>query len=70
MTIESWAEEFMPITVLPEGADDRFCLEHGLKKWTGALPENCAKHNVRYGNHQIVDSSGEFDKIIEFLNKK
>lgn len=66
MSIETWAEEFMPITVLPEGADDRFCLEHGLKKWSGALPENCAKHNVKYKHHRIIDSSGESYKFIEF----
>lgn len=74
MSVETWAEEFMPIDTLPDGADDRFCLEHALKKWGGALLENCEKHGVRYFRHKIAVADGysiEFDDryYLSFVSK-
>ena len=44
MSIETWLEEFMPVPAdkCPAGEE----AAHGIKKWTGCLPENLAKHEI------------------------
>lgn len=49
MSIESWKEEFYPISahkVLPFDA-----LEHSLRKWEGFRDENLAKHGLDVSRH-------------------
>ena len=59
MSIVSWREEFYPIKVYGLFYDkiptDVECLDHALKKWTGALPENLKKHNVTYHHFRIEE---------------
>lgn len=57
MSIDTWLEEFYPIPApeLPSwiepitswGAQFE-ALNHCIQKWTGFLPENLKKHNVKY----------------------
>lgn len=59
MSIESWMEEFYPITAediadRPDATDEELIL-HSLNKWKGALPENTEKHGVVYKDHLIDD---------------
>lgn len=68
MSVESWMAEFYPVA-----ADDvvamRDALTHSLTKWTGALPQNCAKHGVTYFNHCIFvqDVYGGRDRTQPFV---
>lgn len=62
MSLESWLDEFYPIhnqqNVLPASQiSDELLLKEALLKWTGALPENTAKHGVSYYQHDIVAPS-------------
>ena len=55
MSANSWCEEFYPIEA--DKACSRIdyeCVEHALKKWTGALPENLEKHEVKYQDFKII----------------
>lgn len=55
MSLESWKSEFYPITAESlEDYSDRGMIEHAIKKWEGALPENTAKHGVCYEDHAII----------------
>lgn len=67
MSLESWIEEFYPIEPLYiESDDDIVLLQHALKKWEGALPENCEKHDVEYFDHEIVDHNAlDIDEYAE-----
>lgn len=52
MSIESWKEEFYPISahkVLPFDA-----LEHSLRKWQGFRYENLAKHDLDVSRHSGI----------------
>lgn len=55
MSIDSWCEEFMPISALSCPTDDHSMISHALLKWSGALPENLKKHGVYYKNHAVSD---------------
>jgi len=56
MSFETWKEEFYPVPVeeLPYNLTDEELILHSLKKWTGVLPENLKKHEVRYKHHTIT----------------
>lgn len=50
MSIETWKEEFYPITVREFTLQSRSTLElleHALKKWKGLTEENRKKHHVQ-----------------------
>lgn len=57
MNIESWMEEFYPMTAdaiaADEKNDDIALIEHSLLKWEGALYENTSKHDVWYDEYHI-----------------
>lgn len=65
MSANSWCEEFYPIEA-DEACSriDYECVEHALKKWTGALPENLKKHEVEYQNFEIMDIHPKSKKAI------
>lgn len=57
MSVESWNEEFYPISAKDLVNDEKLshihpdevaikCAEHSLQKWKGLLPVNLTKHNV------------------------
>ena len=54
MSLETWKAEFYPIRAkfIEPGL---ISIDHSLKKWIGALPENLAKHGCRYEDHIIMD---------------
>ena len=64
MSLESWKEEFYPITggQATRGGDDKVMLKHSLKKWQGLSPENLQKHGLEIGH-----SLGSY--IVEPLNR-
>lgn len=56
MSLESWKAEFYPKNAHQFSTEsDKKCIKAAIKKWKGAFPENCAKHNVRYVEHSIID---------------
>lgn len=61
MSIETWVAEFYPTPAIGVSAQD--AIEHSLRKWTGALPENCSKHGVVYYDHVVYveDERGRRD---------
>lgn len=69
MSIETWKEEFYPVTAAKAAvkATDGELIEHCLIKWRGATDENLAKHELRRdcedgGTEYIdlVDDCGDF----------
>lgn len=54
MSVKSWKAEFYP-SPPNEKATWRECLEHSIRKWTGLLPDNMAKHAVWAENAVITD---------------
>ena len=63
MSLASWKAEFYPISaseVVP-GLDS---IEHSLRKWIGALPENVAKHECNYEYHIIMEDDIPYDSIV------
>lgn len=59
MSFQSWIEEFYPVDAVTfantKDVTDEDLINHALKKWTGALPENTKKHGVCYYDHEIRD---------------
>ena len=49
MSLKSWEKEFYPVTAeeCAKGGGAVACLEHSIRKWTGLLPKNLAKHRMR-----------------------
>ena len=62
MSLTTWREEFYPFraTEVEPGLPS---IEHSLKKWTGALPENLTKHGCRYEYHRIYENDVDTDYI-------
>jgi len=56
MSIESWKEEFYPVSARECAPDEE--IEHSLKKWKGLLIENVNKHGLVYsfGDLKEVES--------------
>lgn len=55
MSLATWKKEFYPTTAKTAAARTGAvkCIEHSLKKWEGALPENLEKHGLEYEDHVI-----------------
>lgn len=54
MSIETWLDEFYSdVYELDDDTPDIEAVKHSLRKWTGALPENLAKHDLHYVNWTI-----------------
>lgn len=49
MSLASWKREFYPITAIQAAKtkDPGAIVEHSIRKWEGALPENLRKHGLR-----------------------
>lgn len=55
MSFETWLDEFYSdVYELDEDTPDIEAVKHSLRKWTGALPENLAKHELRYAAWTIL----------------
>lgn len=54
-TEQSWKKEFYPKSAADRSvqANDLTRLQHSIRKWTGALPENLQKYGVQYDEHTI-----------------
>lgn len=52
MTIESWKAEFYPIEAIDTRRDE--AIQHTLRKWTGARPENLAKYELIKDRGSII----------------
>lgn len=66
MSLASWKKEFYPTTAeRMRDASDIQLVKHSLRKWRGALPENCKKHRVSYASWYI--HQGESDYRNTFL---
>lgn len=44
MSLETWKDEYYPVDAGEVRKDD--ALDHSLRKWTGLLPENLARHGA------------------------
>lgn len=58
MSLESWKKEFYPIPacLIAVDTDNPVTLiEHSLRKWRGALPENLARHELEYHHHGLTE---------------
>jgi len=57
--METWLDEFYPKTVydLNDNPTDLECIDHSILKWSGALPENLEKHDVKYANYTVRNNS-------------
>lgn len=60
MSLKTWKKEFCPTTAKTAAARTGAikCIEHSLKKWEGALPENLEKHGLEYGDHLLREIDG------------
>jgi hypothetical protein len=57
MSLATWIAEFYPVPAGDPSIDSEIKLiEHSLRKWRGALPENTARHQVRYQDHFLIES--------------
>lgn len=66
MTAESWLKEFYPIPAdAMRDASDVDLLEHCLRKWRGALPKNCKRHDVTYEEGCILPPTGAVVLVFE-----
>lgn len=70
MSLESWIKEFYQEDAETfTNKSDTECLDHSIQKWTGALPENLAKHGMKYDNtilHQENSTESCEDSNLEF----
>jgi hypothetical protein len=67
MSFKSWKVEFYAEDAkdLVERSDME-CVEHSIKKWEGALPENLAKHSksLNYTGARVSTNAGKY--VLEF----
>lgn len=56
MSIETWEAEFYPVPADEVSKED--ALDHSIRKWEGALPENLTRHDVRFEDRAVIDSTG------------
>ena len=66
MSLESWIEEFYPIEANYLTETDLIAINHCIKKWKGALPENLEKHRVKYKGHTIFNKENDISNYLEF----
>lgn len=59
MSLDTWMLEFYLIPASYKIASEVDCIKHSLKKWEGALPKNCVKHNVSYAFYKLFRDAGE-----------
>jgi hypothetical protein len=59
MSVETWKNEFYPISARLAHSTDLMALQHSLKKWIGLRSENRKAHEVSIGpyNHTLQDAS-------------
>lgn len=55
MSLQTWKDEFYPVEAKEATQDDKTALLHSIKKWTGLLPENMKKHDVKYSESIKTD---------------
>jgi hypothetical protein len=62
MSIESWKEEFYPVTAkeIAEHGTEQELIEHSLKKWNGLTKENLEKHQLTKKFFSISDNKGKY----------
>lgn len=62
MSLETWLEEFYPITAddaVEKYVDELNLVEHSLQKWKGATQENLERHSCHYFNHYLTENGAE-----------
>jgi hypothetical protein len=62
MSIESWKEEFYPVTAreIVEHGTEKKLIEHSIRKWNGLTKENLEKHQLTKKLFSISDNKGGY----------
>lgn len=58
MSLKTWIKEFYPEKAEDATTNDLTAINHSIRKWTGALPENLEKHNLKYTNQTVYEPGG------------
>lgn len=67
MSIETWLNEFYSdVYELDDDTSDIEAVKHSLRKWTGALPENLAKHDLFYTERRIMPNDDTIEIVFCF----
>ena len=64
MSLDTWKEEFYPVTALDlvmDGASKLELIRHSLKKWRGLTKENLKKHDIAYASSRIFCKDGTLE---------
>lgn len=57
MTIETWIQEFYPVTAEQASTDEVEAVKHSIKKWRGLTKENLEKHLIEKIYYSIEDDT-------------
>jgi hypothetical protein len=63
MSLQTWKDEFYSDV---DSTTEATAVAHSLKKWTGALPANTAKHNVKYSRYTIFEPNSDDRQLFVF----
>lgn len=61
MSLATWIAEFYPVPAGDPSIDSEIKLiDHSLRKWRGALPENTARHGLTYADAILFNRVEKF----------